>query len=153
MQLYRIARVLVVAGALGLLGACDRPESSGDSDDSSLREEEPWVPRLPSEFTNLEVLPSDITKAALKRHMKGITKSLGIKCDYCHRTDIRDYATDEIAEKVVAREMMRMVERINHEEFTWEGAPEATCFMCHHGEPKPQLDPVGPGRAGGDEDL
>ncbi len=115
-------------------------------------EEEPGIPRLPSEFTNLEVLPADITKDQLKRHMKLITKSLGTKCDYCHRTDIRDYATDEIPEKVVARDMMRMLERINREHFTWEGAPQATCFMCHHGEQEPQLDPGGGVPAEGSDD-
>ena len=140
MQLHRVAAVLVVAVALWPVGACDRPESAGNA---PLYEEEPGIPKLPSEFTNLEVLPADITKDQLKRHMKLITKSLGTKCDYCHRTDIRDYATDEIREKVVARDMMRMLERINREHFTWEGAPQATCFMCHRGEQEPQLDPGG----------
>ena len=102
----------------------------------------PAVAQIPDEFTNLEVLPSDITKDELKRHMKLVSRSLGVKCDYCHRTDIRDYATDEIPEKVVARRMMRMLERINRDHFVWEDAPEATCFMCHHGEPEPQLAPV-----------
>ena len=40
--------------------------------------------------------------------------------------------------------MMRMLERINREHFTWEGAPRATCFMCHHGEQEPRLDPIDP---------
>ncbi len=150
MQLHRIAAVLVVSAALWPVGGCGQPESAGDV---PLDEEEPGIPRLPSEFTNLEVLPADITKDQLKRHMKRITKSLGTKCDYCHRTDIRDYATDEIPEKVVARDMMRMLERINREHFTWEGAPEATCFMCHHGEQEPQLDPRGGVPAEGSDDL
>ncbi len=152
MQLFlhfqRVAAVLIVGAALWPLGACGRPENAGDA---PVPEEEPGIPRLPSEFTNLEVLPADITKDELKRHMKLVTKSLGVKCDYCHRTDVRDYATDEIREKVVARDMMRMVERINREHFTWEGAAQATCFMCHHGQREPQLAPGGP--AGGSEDL
>ncbi len=148
MQLHRVAAVLVATAALWPLGACGRPENA---DDALPFEEEPGIPRLPAEFTNLEVLSADITKDDLKRHMKLITKSLGVKCDYCHRTDIRDYATDEIREKVVARDMMRMVERINREHFTWEGAAQATCFMCHHGQREPQLAPGGP--AGGSEDL
>jgi hypothetical protein len=114
-------------------------------------EEEPGIPRLPAEFTNLEVLPADITKAELKRHMKRITKSLGVKCDHCHRTDIRDYATDEIREKVIARDMMRMVEQINREHFSQDGAAQATCFICHHGQREPQLAPSGPAKES--EDL
>ncbi len=147
-QFERVAAVLIVAAAVWLVGACGGPEHAVDE---PVPEEEPGIPRLPSEFTNLEVLPADITKDELKRHMKLVTKSLGVKCDYCHRTDVRDYATDEIREKVVARDMMRMVERINREHFPWEGAAQATCFMCHHGQREPQLAPGGP--AGGSEDL
>lgn len=150
MQLHRVAAVLIAAGTLWPVGACGRPESA---DDALPFEEEPGIPRLPSEFTNLEVLPADITKEELKRHMKRITKSLGTKCDYCHRTDIRDYATDEIPEKVVARDMMRMLEKINREHFTWEDAPQATCFMCHHGEQEPQLDPGSRVPTEGSDDL
>ena len=96
---------------------------------------------FPSRFTNLRVLPGDITKDELYQTMKLIAKSLGAKCNYCHRTDTRDYASDEIKEKVIARKMMRMVERINGELFTWKDAPEATCFMCHQGRRKPQMVP------------
>ena len=140
--LERLALVLATAAALWWVGACGQLESV---DDASLAlqeaEQEMGITRLPSEFTNLEVLPAEITKEELKREMKLMTKSLGIKCDYCHRTDIRDYASDEIREKVVARDMMRLVETLNREHFTWEDAPEATCFMCHHGEQEPQLNP------------
>jgi hypothetical protein len=140
MPLHRVVAVLAVLAALWPAGACRQPESGADA---PTVEEEPGIPQLPSEFTNLEVLPADITKHQMKRYMKRITKSLGTKCDYCHRTDIRDYATDEIHEKVVAREMMRMLEKLNREHFTWEGAPQATCFMCHRGEQEPQLAPGG----------
>ncbi len=101
------------------------------------------IPEVPSEFANLQVLPADISKDELKRTMKLITRSLGTNCDHCHLTDVRDFASDELREKVVAREMMRMVERINRELLTWEDAPEATCFMCHHGQHKPQRKPDG----------
>ena len=96
---------------------------------------------VPSKFTNLQVLPEDITKDELLQTMKLITKSLGVKCEFCHRTETRDYASDEIKEKLVARKMMQMVERMNRELFNWEDAPKATCFMCHRGERKPQMQP------------
>ncbi len=101
------------------------------------------IHELPAEFANLQVLPADISKDELKQTMKLITRSLGIKCDHCHLTDVRDFASDELRHKVVAREMMRMVERINRELLTWDDAPEATCFMCHHGQAKPQREPGG----------
>jgi hypothetical protein len=141
-QLPRIVAVSVLALGLLLGTACD--PDKGAVEDLLPEEEEPGIPRLPPEFTNLEVLPADITKDELKQHMKLITKSLGTKCDYCHLTDSRDYASDELLEKRIARKMMRMVERINREYFTWKDAPEATCFMCHHGELKPQLEPTIP---------
>ena len=147
-QFERVAAALIVAAAVWPVGACGGPEHAVDA---PVPEEEPGIPRLPSEFTNLEVLPADITKDELKRHMKRITKSLGVKCDYCHRTDIRDYATDEIREKVIARDMMRMVERLNREHFTREGAAQATCFMCHHGQREPRLASGAPAEAS--EDL
>jgi len=111
-KIQRIGRILVAAAALVPLGACDRSEST---ENVPVIEEESGSLKLPSSFENLKVLPKDISKSELKRHMKGITKSLGVKCDYCHRTDIRDYATDEIPEKVIARDMMRMLERLDLE--------------------------------------
>jgi hypothetical protein len=124
--------------ALSMLCGCERPDSAAESGGL---EAEPGIPKLPSEFTNLEVLPADITKEEMKRYMKLISRSIGVKCEYCHRTDIRDYATDEISEKLIARRMMRMVERLNRETFNWEDAPQVTCFVCHRGEPEPVLAP------------
>jgi hypothetical protein len=138
-KIQRIARILVATVALVPFGACDRSQSTGNV---PVIDEESGSLKLPSTFENLKVLPKDISKSELKKHMKGITKSLGVKCSYCHRTDTRDYATDEIREKVIARDMMRMLERINLEVFTWEDAPTASCFMCHHGESEPQLAPA-----------
>jgi hypothetical protein len=149
-QLKRISAIVLAAAVLASTAACGRSETA---DDAVLPAKQPGIARLPSEFTNLEVLPADITKDELKREMKLMTRSLGVKCDYCHRTDIEDYATDEIDEKVVARKMMRMVERINRQHFTWPEAPEATCFMCHHGEPVPQLAPEARLAADGSENL
>ncbi len=135
---------------LVLSEACAPPQPSDDDpgDDSPAAAAAPVTGHdttrtheLPAEFANLQVLPADISKDELKQTMKLITRSLGIKCDHCHLTDVRDFASDERREKVVAREMMRMVERINRDLLTWEDAPEATCFMCHHGQPKPQMKP------------
>ncbi len=137
---------------LVLSGACAPSQPSDDDPGTDTRAAAPVpaaaydatrIPELPSEFANLQVLPADISKDELKQTMKLITRSLGTKCDHCHLTDVRDFASDERREKVVAREMMRMVERINRDLLTWEDAPEATCFMCHHGQAKPQREPGG----------
>ena len=81
----------------------------------------------------------EVGKEELLSTMKRISRSLGAKCDHCHRTDIRDFASDESDHKRVAREMMRMVDRLNQELFTWDEAPQATCYMCHRGENEPAL--------------
>ncbi|MAE66662.1 MAG: hypothetical protein CMJ18_20530 [Phycisphaeraceae bacterium] len=123
--------LLVGSGLLLLLiGACDRPEDPagrGDADRAAPRPEPaPRVDRARSRYKNLQVLPDDITEDELKRTMKDVTKALGVECRYCHRTDQRDYASDEIEKKVVAREMMRMVERIDADLSGWPDAPKAT---------------------------
>ena len=151
-RLHCILLPLGLSAILLLSEACGPSQPSGDDSGADSRVAPPvpaagydptQPPKLPSEFTNLQVLPADISKDELKQTMKLLTKSLGTKCDHCHLTDANDFASDDLREKVVAREMMRMVERINRELLTWEDAPEATCFMCHHGEPKPRMKPGG----------
>ena len=92
----------------------------------------------PRQFTNLQTLPEDITTDALLKTMKRLTKALGVDCRFCHRTDIRDFATDEIEAKRVARQMMEMVDRINRELSGRPDAPEVTCLTCHRGRRKPE---------------
>ena len=149
-HLLLFSLAISLPAALIALYACDSSEREG----AGLDEVSPPAPtamtvlepaatalKTPANFTNLRVLPDDIGKDELLQRMKLITQSLGVKCDFCHRTDTRNYASDEIKKKVVARQMMSMVGRINREHFTWEGAPKATCFLCHHGQSKPRLEP------------
>lgn len=99
----------------------------------------PLAAQGPRVFTNLQFLPEDITTAELFENMKRLTRALGAECRSCHRTDIRDFATDEIEAKRIAREMMVMVKQMN-EELSPAGAKEAaktTCFTCHRGRRKP----------------
>jgi hypothetical protein len=137
-QTHPLIVVILVAVALSTLCGCDRPEVNSKI---AADLEEPGIPKLPCKFTNLEVLPADITKEEMKQSMKLISRSIGVKCEYCHRTDTRDYATDEITEKRIARKMMHMVEQLNRDTFTWEDAPRVTCFMCHRGDVEPVLAP------------
>jgi nitrate/TMAO reductase-like tetraheme cytochrome c subunit len=85
-------------------------------------------------FRNLRVLPDDIGREELIETMKVMTKSLGTDCRYCHRTDIPDFASDELKAKLVARQMMRMVEQMNRE----SPRSRVTCFTCHRGQTKLQ---------------
>jgi len=71
------------------------------------------LPSSPDKYTNLKVLPSEITKAQLLPIMKGFAKSSGHRCSYCHvATDdlsSADFASDEKPAKAEARELLRLV--------------------------------------------
>jgi len=85
------------------------------------------------EFKNVQVLkraPADQWFDT----MAFIAGSLGVTCDYCHSSK---FETDEgNPKKLKAREMMRMVDRINNDQFG--GQIVVTCFTCHRGSTKPE---------------
>lgn len=103
--------------------------------------------QIPRTFTNLQVLPKDITPGDLIGVMKGYAINLGVRCQYCHvgedGADLGtfDFVTDTKAPKATARRMQQMVNAINGEFLTGIGAPsdapKVTCFTCHRGAAKP----------------
>ena len=76
-------------------------------------QEQPKPPVIPDKYTNLKVVPSDITKAQLLPIMKGFAKSSGHRCSYCHvATDdlsSADFPSDEKPAKSEARELLRLI--------------------------------------------
>jgi photosynthetic reaction center cytochrome c subunit len=104
---------------------------------------------IPEKFTNLKVLPKDISRGALVNMMKGFTGQTGTRCSYCHlgeeSQDLSqyDFASDARPAKAVARKMLLMVRAINGPLLEGVGEPAAagaqkvTCFTCHRGEKKP----------------
>lgn len=117
------------------------------------------------EFTNLQILPKDISKDGLDSVMHHFTASLGVKCNYCHvrNEEARkmDFAKDDKPEKQIARKMMMMTIDINKNHFQQieesmdSGKMEmptdtaavsymlkyVTCYTCHHGDPHPENKP------------
>lgn len=81
---------------------------------------------------NLKVLPKELSKAEIKKLMKGISDSLGVQCDFCHDTD--DMAKDT-EHKEVARGMMKMTMELNKNYF--KGKQRVTCMTCHNGKKEP----------------
>ena len=70
--------------------------------------------------------------------MAFIAGSLGVTCDHCHTSS---FELDEgNAAKLKARQMMRMVDEINTNNFG--GKIVVTCNTCHRGTLKPQAAPV-----------
>jgi hypothetical protein len=104
------------------------------------------APAADTNHVNLQVFPQDIPHDRLIEAMRGFTRALGVRCDHCHvRGDDGEMAfpSDANPHKEVAREMMRMNQRLNTELLaSIEGLHEAdgwrvTCWTCHRGETTP----------------
>lgn len=102
----------------------------------------------PESLTNLQVLPEDIPVRDLTGIMRGFAGGLGVRCTHCHLGDDPndlasiDFASDAKIEKRKAREMLRMVRRINDELLA--SMPErsdppvvVTCRTCHRSLTRP----------------
>ena len=99
---------------------------------------------------NLEVLPADLTRDSVVKIMRTVVANgLGVTCSYCHGAlnvpfDSIDFASDERQTKRTAREMLRMVARINGDllpAVPGRGSPpiEVQCITCHRGSPRPLM--------------
>jgi len=94
---------------------------------------------------NLQVFPEDIEHEQLMAAMRAFRRALGVRCTHCHvrgEDGELDPASDDNPHKEVAREMMRMNQRLNDELASIEGLHEAegfrvTCWTCHRGETTP----------------
>jgi predicted Zn-dependent protease len=108
--------------------------------------------QIPDEYTNLKVLPKDISREKLIEVMKNFTYSLGVRCNFCHVGEegkpltTYNFSSDQKVEKQTARAMMQMVQAINADYLP--KLPEKTglqvgCVTCHHGLNRPrQLEDV-----------
>ncbi len=77
--------------------------------------------------TNLQVLPEG---APVGMIMRNIRDALGVDCAFCHVDG--DRASDDIDKKVIARQMMRMMQTINADlEMTVD--TRINCATCHQG--------------------
>jgi len=102
--------------------------------------------QIPQTFTNLQVLPKDISRPQLVATMRGFAGALGVRCTHCHvgPDDLQgmDFATDEKESKQVARAMLRMVRGVNADVIAALPAADpprqqVTCLTCHRRETKP----------------
>ncbi|MGH7595282.1 MAG: c-type cytochrome [bacterium] len=104
--------------------------------------------QIPDKFTNLQVLPKDISKGGLLDMMKGFTSALGVRCQHCHIGEegkpltTFDFVSDTKTTKQTARVMLRMVQAINNEhlvkiEKKSANTLQVNCTTCHHGENRP----------------
>ena len=84
---------------------------------------------------NLMIYPKDTDVAQIKKDMKVLAQSLGVKCDYCHDLEAMDKDSDM---KKKARLMMKMVGTINASLKKDGFKQEVRCATCHAGQKKPK---------------
>ena len=66
--------------------------------------------------------------------------SLGVGCPYCHDADANKRDLDSKPQKLIARQMIDMVNSVN--KTTFNGAKQVTCFTCHQGRSTPIGVPI-----------
>jgi tetratricopeptide (TPR) repeat protein len=109
----------------------------------------PATAQFPDKFTNLKVLPKDISPAHLQDTMRGFAFALNVRCQHCHvekpgASQQFDFPADDKDAKKTARLMLQMVEAINRDyvakvEKTDKTPPiRVECVTCHHGLTQPQ---------------
>jgi hypothetical protein len=111
-------------------------------------------------YKNLKVLPKNTNKEQMDSVMHHFTASLGVRCNFCHQYNneqkAMDFASDANEHKAIARNMMKMTNKLNQKYFDVKSAKnlgtklEVTCYSCHNGKAKPgKLPPPPPPRPQG----
>jgi hypothetical protein len=114
-------------------------------------------------FKNLKVLPKNISPDNLHKVMEDWEHSLGVHCNFCHarneETKKIDWASDAKPEKAMARDMYKMMNKINQKYFHAKKdslgmimQSGVNCNTCHRGTAHPEVmvpDGKGPGGPGG----
>jgi len=101
----------------------------------------------PDSLVNVKVIPRNTPVSTVIGQMRNFTSYLGVRCQFCHvgeegkpLTEF-DFVSDEKRTKLVARQMMRMVEEINRriDSLPERPAPllQVTCMTCHRGVTRP----------------
>ena len=117
----RSACAMAVA-AMGLVvaaGLAQRPVAAQSHDQ-----------KVEAVFKNIKALngqPADM----LNPTMVLFEAALGVGCPYCHDNDANKREVDSKPQKLIARQMIEMVNSIN--KTTFRGSPKVTCFTCHEG--------------------
>jgi tetratricopeptide (TPR) repeat protein len=105
--------------------------------------------QIPDKFTNLQVLPKDISKDKLLDVMKSFTSGLGVRCVFCHEGEEGqplsefNFSSDIKTAKQKARIMMNMTHDINTKylsalsEYS-KNILEVKCITCHRGADEPK---------------
>lgn len=101
----------------------------------------------PDSLVNTLVIPHSTPVNQVIGQMRNFTSALGVRCQFCHKGEEGqplarfDFPSDDKRTKLVARQMMRMVEEINKRLDTLPGRTNpglaVTCATCHRGTNRP----------------
>ncbi len=101
----------------------------------------------PDSLVNVKVFPKSTPVMQVVGQMRNITGDLGVRCHFCHigeegqPLERFDFASDQKRTKVVARQMMLMVQEINRRLDSLPARPtpllQVTCATCHRGTSRP----------------
>jgi tetratricopeptide (TPR) repeat protein len=107
----------------------------------------PVAAQFPEKFTNLKVLPKDISRQELQSTMRGFAFALNVRCEHCHvekaggKKFEMDFAADDKEAKKTARVMLEMVAAINRDyisKVTKTPPIQVQCVTCHRGLTQPR---------------
>jgi photosynthetic reaction center cytochrome c subunit len=88
-------------------------------------------------YKNIQALQG-IPASGMTQAMAFISGSLGVSCSHCHI--VGQFDKDEKPAKETARQMIRMMQRINQEHFG--GKTTVNCQTCHQGRLRPVAIPT-----------
>lgn len=101
----------------------------------------------PDSLVNVRVIPKGTPVLRVSGEMRNIAFGLGVRCTFCHVGQDSaplaqiDFVSDEKRNKLVAREMMRMVQEVNRRIDSLPTRPTptvtVTCATCHRGVSRP----------------
>jgi hypothetical protein len=101
----------------------------------------------PDSLLNVRVIPKSTPVMQVVGTMRNFTSALGVRCQFCHvgqegmPLEQFDFASDRTRNKLVARQMMLMVQEINRRVDTIPGRGNSgvavTCETCHRGVSRP----------------
>ena len=101
----------------------------------------------PDSLINVKVIPKNTPVVDVVGTMRNFAGALGVRCQFCHvgsegqPLSEFDFASDQKRNKLVARQMMRMLAEINARLDTLPERKQpplsATCMTCHRGVSRP----------------
>ena len=144
----RRAPSLILAGAAGLFAVSVAAAQSFPPPSPALTAQPP--PFAVPPFKNLKIFSPDTSRADLLANMKFFSQALGVRCTHCHVGEegkplsTFDFASDVKPNKAIARDMLRLADRLNEKDLPAIGGlidPKVTCYTCHRGSKKPATKP------------